>query len=258
MTNSTDDRESWLRSLPRELARLCAGADSDGGVFPESLGGELAALGWALLELDTGADPAAARERLRSALAALRLRLQGTAPASEQLGPLIAAVNNLTGSWPQLGPLAPAQADLERLKRAGERYGQALSDWTERLLGVGEASIAEFEQRLGEDDDPRATAALVDLWCEITEARYEAELDTAAHANAYAELVNAGSELRLAGFAVLDPALEAMGLPNRRALEDAQARLDRVAREQRRSMAELRQRLDAMTGGNGGHRGGAG
>jgi len=216
---------------------------------------------WSLLEsgaeaLHSGAchDPAAAAARVSEALEQARQRRKSDAGALEDLlqrwmeglEALQAATPLMAGSAPALGPFARRQALLQELPRQLRAYQLALSRHLDAVAGLGGECVAAYRSALEQAPPDADALTLARLWCRTAEPRYErwlAREDTQAD---IAALINRWSELAECLRTLTDDALEALGLPSARGLDDLAAELQRQRRRQRREIASLREEIAAL------------
>jgi len=154
----------------------------------------------------------------------------------------------LRANWPHLGPLQHETAALEALQTAASDYHAALLSYLDQIDTIVDRSLVEFDRVLGErpDVDREDPRAVFDLWSEIAERCYEEQLATDEYARAIADVTNRWAECRLQVQALIDPCLEAIGLPSRRAIEETQAELDRLERRHRGEIAAIREDIAAL------------
>lgn len=150
--------------------------------------------------------------------------------------------------WPHLGPLQHETAALEALQTAAADYRNALLAYLDQLDVIVDRSLAEFDARLSRrpDLDRENPHAMFDLWSEIAERCYEEQLATDEYARAIAGVANRWAALRLQLQALVDPCLEALGLPSRRAVEETQLALDRLERRHRGEIAAVSKEIAAL------------
>lgn len=260
MTADTEERRREDPSAPWEVLWRTL-AESANGLTP------WAALAAALGDRDQEGAPATADEavhRLRSAAEAWHRDWRKAMPSVEELveiarrmltlrhlgTPWLAAVATSPDSpWPRLGPLQAQQAQLEEFTAAADEYRRALLSCGDHLAELLERCIADLASALREAHDPQTPPTdeeLLALWTEIASRRHDEALKDETFGRKLAQLTNAWSRLRLATQALLDPALESMGLPSRRQLMDTQAHLDRLKRQHREAVRRLEARISRM------------
>lgn len=215
---------------------------------------------WTLLETSAEAlrsgdgDPAAAAAGVGEALEQARQRRAADAGALEALlqrwmeglEALQAAAPLAAGNAPALGPFARRQALLQALPRRVHAYQLALFRHLDTVAGLAGECVAAYRAALDEAPGDADPLTLARLWCRTAEPRYERWLardDTQAD---IAALLNRWGELAECLRTLTDDALEALGLPSGRALDDLAAELQRQRRRQRREIASLREEIAAL------------
>lgn len=206
-------------------------------------------------------DPAAAADQLREALADWQHRLTGRETTEQAVTQGLRAaldghrlgLSHLLGiqrasvdAWPELGPLQADRARYEALLTAVEEHQSALFEFAGELITLIEAAGSAYRQECApESDDPDPRRKL-ELWSRLAEAIYEQRLDDPEFSRRFAAVVNTGSKVRLRYQAILDPTLEALGLPSRRAVEDTQRHVVALERRLQREIERLETRIDGV------------
>lgn len=198
---------------------------------------------------DEPAGDAAAR--LEAALAEARRRREEGAGALEamvrQWADGIAALQSATPfadpGLSALGPFAERREHLAALPRRAQDYQQALARHLDGAGALAAECIAAFRRAL--DDAPRDADALTlaQLWCRLAEPRYERWLAEESTRKDISDLINCWSALAGSLRTLTDDALESLGLPSSRGLDELAAELQRQRRRQRRETAELRREI---------------
>ncbi len=151
--------------------------------------------------------------------------------------------------WPLLGPLQHEQAKIEGMLQAHGAYREALLRHITQVAALLEDCVGDFGRALAAEPGGHEPQRLLRLWSQIAESRYERQLDDDAFSRGAAEVANTGAALKLHTQALLDPLLEALGLPSTRALADTQQHVDRLGREHRAGLRLLEARLQRLEAG---------
>lgn len=143
--------------------------------------------------------------------------------------------------YPSLGPYPGRQAQLRTLADRIDAYQAALAGHLDSVTELSETCIAHLQRELG--DQPVGSADpewMSRRWSAIAESEYERWLASPETQRRIAALVNAWSRLIEGLRSLADDALEALGLPSGRGMDDIAAELQRQRRRQRQETAALR------------------
>lgn len=144
---------------------------------------------------------------------------------------------------PAFGPAREQQEHWQALLKAQLDAQEAQAAYQSLLAKAMEAAFALFEHKLAEHEAPgrqlTSVRAIYDLWIDAAEEAYAEAALREDFAQAYAEMVNSQSRLRIASAVHVEAWCKAIGMPTRSEVTASHRKVHALEREVRALKAQL-------------------